>query len=89
MNTNEERPWLYAKHKDNEDWSWGGPTMEDAVAGGCSDWGADSDDEYDEPLSGFWVAPAHKSRAEHPDDCDPEEHEYTVESDKAQWIPFT
>lgn len=88
MNTKPDRPWLCARYKDDETWTWGGETMERAVAAGLDEWGAESDHEDEGEIDGFWVAPSHKSRANCDDDCDPEEAEYTVESQHAQWIPL-
>lgn len=88
MSADLERPWLCARYKDDETWTWGGADMEAAISAGCDEWGADSDHEDEGEIPGFWVAPSHKSREGHPDDCDPEEAEYTVEAQHAQWIPF-
>lgn len=88
MSAKPERPWLCARFKDDETWTWGGATMEDAVAAGCDEWGKGSGHEDEGEIPGFWVAPAHKSREDHIDDCDPEEAEFTVEPQHAQWIPL-
>ncbi len=86
------RPWLCARYKDDEDWTWGGPDMEDAINAGLDAFGEDEEEGYDADgarIAGFWVAPSHKSRESNPDDCHPEEHEFTVESEHAQWIPIS
>ncbi len=94
MSAKPERPWLCARYKDDETWTWGGATMEDAINAGLGEWGADGDDEEGRedldgnPIAGFWIAPAHKSRENCDDDCDPEEAEFTVEAQHAQWIPL-
>lgn len=94
MSTEQNKPWLRARHKDDETWEWGGDTMEEAVNAGLGLWGKDGDEQEDgkdldgDPIDGFWVAPAHKSGERGDDDCDPEEHEYTVEAEHAQWIPL-
>ena len=88
-------PWLCARYKDDETWEWGGDTLEDAINAGLDLWGGDLPDDEDgaynldgNRIDGFWVAPAHKSDGANIDDCDPEDHEYTVEAEHAQWIPM-
>lgn len=75
-------PWLCALEKWAEHWEWGGDTKDDAINAGLDLWGGE-----DRP-DGFWIAPAHKSDETNIDDCDPEEAEYTVENDRAEWIPL-
>lgn len=72
-----DRPWLCALKKDYERWEWGGATMDDAINAGLALWGGENRPD------GFWVAPSHASKSE-----DDSEKDYTVESDKAEWIPL-
>lgn len=75
-----ERPWLCARSKDDEEWQWGGETVDDAVNAGLDLWGGDNRPD------GFWIAPAHRTTSA--EESDGQEHPYTVEADKAQWIPL-
>lgn len=74
-----EIPYLCALSKTSEEWQWGGKTIDNAINAGLELWGGEK------PKDGFWVAPAHRSRREVESDSD---FAYTVESDKAQWIPL-
>lgn len=75
-----ERPLFISCYKHAEDWYWGGETMDDAINAGLDLWGGE-----DRPY-GFWVAPGHKTTTA--EASDGAEHPYTVEADKAEWIPI-
>jgi hypothetical protein len=77
-----QRVWFCATSKSADRWEYGGDTQDAAINAGLDLWGGENRPD------GFWIAPAHESDPDNIDDCDPEEGEYTVEADKAEWIPL-
>ena len=72
--------WFAALSRDWCTWRYGG-TRDDALAVGQS---MITETEFLD-AKGFWIAPSHRSRIGCDTDC--QEHDYTVESESAEWIP--
>jgi hypothetical protein len=75
MRAPRRKHWFVSLHREAETWAYAGPrssceaTAIDEYAAGCGEPGRFT----------YWMAPGHRSRKNREDDCDPEEHEFTVE----------
>ena len=84
MKKSRRKHWFVALRDTDERWEYAGAqwkcesAAEEIVLWGCADrW-----------PEGYWMAPGHRSRKNCDTDCDPEEYQFTVETDRAEFVPF-